>query len=195
MTTNTVVLPSGLFLTPDFITIDEERELISWLAQQEWSTELSRRTQHYGYQYNYTSRSVQPTVPLTGPLLQLQQKFGTAGHNLTQCIVNEYYRAQGIAPHIDLNIFGPVIIGVSLGADTVMSFERPTGSGVESFDCFLPRRSLLMLTGEARSHWKHGISKKVTYRDEYDNKITKAADYHRISCTFRSVIDNSHASW
>jgi alkylated DNA repair dioxygenase AlkB len=190
MTTITTVLPSGLFLTPDFITEAEERELVLWLDQQPWSTELSRRTQHYGYQYNYTNRSIQVTVPLTGPLSQLQQKFGAAGHNLTQCIVNEYYRDQGIAPHIDLNIFGPVIVGVSLGADAVMSFERSTNNNMESFECFLPRRSLLMLTGEARSQWKHSISKRVTYLDSTGHKINKDINYRRISCTFRSVIDN-----
>ena len=188
MTTITTVVPEGLFLTPDFITEAEELELISWLDQQRWSTELSRRTQYYGYQYNYTSRSVQTTVALSGPLLQLQQKFAAGGHNnLTQCIVNEYYRDQGIAPHIDLNIFGPIIIGVSLSADTVMSFERCMNNGTEVFDCFLQRRSLVMLTGEARSQWKHSISRKVTYYDEHGIKITKPGDYRRISCTFRSV--------
>lgn len=187
-TINTV--PVGLFLTPDFITQAEEQELISWVDQHPWSSELSRRTQHYGYQYDYTHRNIQPTVPLSGPLLQLQQKFVAAGYNnLTQCIVNEYYRDQGIAPHIDRNIFGPIIIGISLSADTVMSFERSRNNVTETFECFLPRRSLLMLTDEARSEWKHGISKKVTYLHPTGYKVNKDTNYRRISCTFRSIVN------
>ena len=41
-----------------------------------------------------------------------------------QCIVNEYYHNQGISPHIDSDIFGSVILGVSIGDDAMMTFEQ-----------------------------------------------------------------------
>ena len=184
-----MAIPRGLFVTPNFITEAEEQQLISWLDTQPWSTELIRRTQHYGYQYGYSDGKLQPTTPIAGPLLMLQQRFTALGYTgMTQCIINEYFRAQGIAPHIDRGIFGPVIMGISLGADAVMNFERVTDNGVEYYDCFLPRRSLLMLSDEARQQWKHGLRKTVTYLDDQGNKIVKPNEYRRISCTFRSVL-------
>lgn len=179
------ILPEGLFVTPDFITEDEERELITWLDKQPWSTELSRRTQHYGYRYDYKNGGLGDAQPLDGPLLKFQQRLASIGYpGLTQCIANEYYRDQGIAPHIDRDIFGPIIMGLSLSADAIMLFERAD----ITYRCPLPRRSLLMLSGPARSEWKHSLSKNATYIDAKGNKVVKSLDYRRISCTFRSVI-------
>lgn len=181
----TLHVPEGLFVTHDFITEDEERTLIKWLDTQPWLTDLSRRTQHYGYKYSYTNRNLEYAEALSGPLLDLHNKFSKMGYpELTQCIVNEYYRNQGINPHTDRDIFGPIIMGVSLGADAVMTFDR----GIEHYNCFLPRRSLLMLSGPARDVWKHSLSQNVTYQGPNGNKVTKPQDYRRISCTFRSVI-------
>jgi len=44
-------LPPGLSLLRDFITPDEERMLLTYLARQEWRTDLRRRTIHYGGTY------------------------------------------------------------------------------------------------------------------------------------------------
>ena len=101
----------------------------------------------------------------------------------TQCIVNEYFRDQGIAPHIDNLGFGPIVIGISISADGVMIFEK----GTEIFECFLPRRSMVMLASDARYLWKHSISKRVTYLTDTQEKITKPKDYRRISLTFREL--------
>jgi len=181
----TNILPEGLFVTPNFITKDEEHELITWLDKQQWSTELSRRTQHYGYRYDYKNRGLGDALPLDGPLLKFQRRLVDIGYpGLIQCIANEYYRDQGIAPHIDRDIFGPIIMGLSLGADAVMLFEHAN----LTYRCELPRRSLLMLSGPARSEWKHSLSKNVAYIDAQGNKIVKPLDYRRISCTFRSVV-------
>lgn len=40
---------NGLTYIKDFITEDEELNLISFINSMEWNCELSRRTQHYGY--------------------------------------------------------------------------------------------------------------------------------------------------
>ena len=51
--------------------MDQEHNIINWLDQQPWSTSLSRRTQNYGYQYDYTRKNIhpEPTTPISGPLL------------------------------------------------------------------------------------------------------------------------------
>ncbi len=44
-------LPPGLSLLHEFITPDDERILLTFLARQEWRTDLRRRTIHYGGTY------------------------------------------------------------------------------------------------------------------------------------------------
>ena len=104
-----------------------------------------------------------------------------------QCIINEYYRNQGISPHIDNLSFGPTIIGISIGADVGMTFDRNTKDSTETFECFLPQRSMMMMTGPARYEWKHSISKCVTYVTPEGKKIKKPDTYRRISLTYREL--------
>lgn len=182
------MIPQGLSLQPNVITGQKEKEIIAWLDNQTWSTELSRRTQHYGYNYNYKSKDLTPGAPIEGPLLEIAQTIENAGlMKPVQCIVNEYYRNQGIAPHIDKLSFGPTIIAISIGADVVMSFNR----NAETFDCFLPQRSMMMMTGSARYEWKHSIPKCVTYLTPEGKKIKKPDAYRRISLTYRELASNT----
>jgi len=179
------IIPEGLALQPTIISCDKEKEIISWLDSRSWSNTLSRRTQHYGFEYNYKSKNLLSGPKLEGPILEIAEIIKKAGlMDPDQCIVNEYYRNQGISPHIDSLIFGPVIIGVSISCDGVMIFER----NQEKFECFLPQRSLIMLSGPARYEWKHSIDKKISYIDNYGNKITKSTDYRRISLTYRESL-------
>ena len=100
-------IPEGLSLQQDVITVDKEAEIISWLDSRPWSTEISRRTQHFGYDYNYKHKHVTPGPALEGPILEIAQMIQRSGlMTPVQCIVNEYYRDQGIAPHIDSLLFG-----------------------------------------------------------------------------------------
>ena len=172
----------GLILITDFIDEVSETTLLSLIDQQSWNTKLSRRTQHYGYEYNYSGRSVHketaapiPTEFLLPGLAEYLQP--------TQAIVNEYVGNQGIGPHIDHKLFGPVIASLSLGAPTSMLFNHE-GKGVQ---VFLPRRSLLILSGAARSNWKHSIPANKSYKNEHGVAVKKDANYRRVSITYRTV--------
>lgn len=57
----------GLYLARDFVTRSEERALLAAIDSSKWSDALSRRVQHYGYRYDYRSRSIDETHAL-GPL-------------------------------------------------------------------------------------------------------------------------------
>jgi alkylated DNA repair dioxygenase AlkB len=195
---DSIVVPQGLSLQPDVITSETEANIISWLDNRTWSTEISRRTQHFGFEYNYTHKDLRPGSPLEGPILEIAHKIEKLGlMNPTQCIVNEYYRNQGIAPHIDNLVFGPTIISLSIGSDGVLEFTRKNSNNLinenqetlrtDKFECFLPRRSMMMITGPARYEWRHGIDKKVTFSDPDGQKIIKAPDYRRISLTYREL--------
>lgn len=178
------MVPKGLFLNCEVISVETEAEIVAWLDSRTWSNDISRRTQQFGYDYNYRSKTVNPITPMTGPILELAEKIKSWGvMQPVQCIVNEYYRAQGIAPHIDSQMFGNKVISISLNANGVIIFQRT----LDRFECFLPRRSLVLLQDEARYHWTHTIEKKVNYTDPQGNIVNKPQDYRRISLTYREL--------
>lgn len=180
--------PEGLYFNPDFISLEEEAELLKWLDSHKWenvnkSNPKSRRVQQYGYGYGYRSHSLTPGPPMEGPILDLANRMKATGFiEPIQCIVNEYYRDQGIAAHIDSKNFGPTVFNVSMGAPAILKFKRDG----EVFDCYLPPRSLVVMTGEARYSWTHEISSNLTYMHK-GKKITKPLDYRRISLTYREL--------
>jgi alkylated DNA repair dioxygenase AlkB len=167
----------GLTLTLDYIT--PEKELITFIDSKPWSNKLSRRTQHYGYEYNYRSTDVKKTQPLSGPILELGSKLISG--NL-QCIVNEYIQNQGISPHVDSFNFGPVIYSLTLGSPCNMELTK----GRQKKVLLLRPRSLLKLSGEARYQWKHSIPKSATYT-KGRLIVSKLPSYRRVSVTYRTV--------
>ena len=48
----------GLIYEPDFVAEEEETNLLAWIDGAEWSTELRRRVQHYGWRYDYRKRQI-----------------------------------------------------------------------------------------------------------------------------------------
>lgn len=168
----------GLFYIPKWLTKDEQSSLVSAIDGNPWCHDLKRRTQHYGYKYDYTKRAIDDSMKL-GPLpdflnpwvAQLKD-IGLFSDLPDQAIVNEYTRGQGIAPHTDcIPCFDSTIVSVSLLGSCFMQFGGPAG---EFFSVQLEPGSLLALTGEARWKWTHGI------------KTVKAE--RRLSVTFRKVL-------
>ena len=162
----TSVFAQGAVIVPDFVTPAEEARILRRIGEAPWLAELSRRVQHYGYRYDYrgASRPV-PAAPFPrwAEVMadRLRERFG--GALPVQCIVNEYRPGQGIGMHADHADFGPVVASLSLADDWPMQFRRRTvrpyardalpGDEV----AVLPRRSVLVLAGPARTAWMHGI--------------------------------------
>lgn len=183
-------IPPGLFVTLNFLTPQTEQALISEIDSMPWSGDLARRTQHYGYKYNYKSGNVTEKAPDMPPniaaLAAYIGQYGLFPKVPEQVIVGEYTRNQGIAAHVDSLNYGPVIVGVSLGEDTVIKFRnKQTG---EVFDVLVPHGSIYMMSGEARYNWTHEISKNVVYTVPGTQEIRKKGNnYRRISLTFRTL--------
>src|SRR4051794_10507896 len=95
-----LVIP-GLRCLPDFVVETDRAELLSLIDAQLWLTDLKRRVQHYGYRYDYRSRSVDPSMylgPLPDWLDRLARKMHDEGFGdevPDQVIVNEYQPGQG----------------------------------------------------------------------------------------------------
>ena len=193
--------PMGLEYHPDFLGASEEDELLAHIDDSEWLTDLSRRVMHFGYKYDYTSRSLDETArigPLPEWLAQLSNMVREAASEeakqsldphrpFEQAIINEYLPGQGIAPHIDRDCFGPIVATVSLGSAINMDF-RCDSAGGEYVQRLMPR-SLVLLHGDARFKWRHGIAKR--HSDTWNDQRTKRQ--RRVSITFRTIADTELA--
>lgn len=174
----------GLRLLPAFVDEAEAAGLVAAIDAAPWRDDLKRRVQHYGYRYAYAARRIDVSMAL-GPLpawvLAIAARVEGVGFAAApdQVIVNEYLPGQGISGHIDcLPCFGPTIASLSLLAGTTMTF---TGPGAAKVDVWLPARSLVVLSGPARTTWKHAIAGR---RGDPGH----GPRGRRLSLTFRTVI-------
>ncbi|KAL6985561.1 tRNA (carboxymethyluridine(34)-5-O)-methyltransferase [Sarracenia purpurea var. burkii] len=164
----------GLYLWHDFITATEEEELLAAVDDRPWKSLAKRRVQHYGYEFLYE--------------------------------INEYPSGVGLSPHIDTHsAFEGLIFSLSLAGPCIMEFRKHsegvwlpnhdsgTGSNMEfpnSYSNFvrraiyLPPRSMLLLSREARYAWHHYIPHHKVDLVK-DNMVRRGS--RRVSFTFRKV--------
>ncbi len=184
------VIP-GLTLVSDYLSFDDQSRLLTIVDQGVWLTDLKRRVQHYGYVYNYKKRQLDPSMYL-GALPDWAQSLaerlyadGFAPALPDQVIVNEYQPGQGIAPHVDcVPCFADTILSISLGSACVMDFT-PLKRKRDAIHALLQAGCLLVMQGEARYDWKHGIAARK--RDLIEGQIIERQ--RRVSLTLRKVID------
>ena len=174
---------NGLIYLPQYISPTHHDWLLDQIDKQTWDTGLQRRVQHYGYRYDYKARKVTPEMYLgelpewLGRIARQLHDDGLIEEIPDQVIINEYEPGQGIAPHVDCEpCFGHRIFSVSLGGPTVMHFSHPEH---ETVQVLLEPRSLMMIYGEARYNWKHGIPARKS-----DNGVLRT---RRVSLTLRKV--------
>lgn len=167
------VKPQGLGYFPNYITEEEETELLNNVNSGEWSNELSRRVQHFGYKYDYRTRalgpSIQPLPDWSTPLLERTE------FTAQQLIINEYTPGQSIGRHTDSNVFDTPILIVSLGSHCTMVFRK----AARTYSILLERRSLVVMDGECRWYWTHEIVPRT-----HDNLKARTT---RVSLTFRKI--------
>ena len=182
----------GLVYKPDFITEEEETKLLACIDGAEWSSELRRRVQHYGWRYDYKQRQIDESMRL-GELPEWARELGRRLVNEglmrdlpDQVIVNEYCGKQGISRHIDQpRSFAEHVATISLRETWGMVFRR-RGSK-EKVEKPLERRSVAVLTGDARYKWTHEIPNRANEPRMEQGKRKRVIRTRRISLTFRTV--------
>ena len=177
-----MIIP-GLVYIPNFISDMQQQYIAADIDNHSWSSELSRRVQHYGYKYDYKNRSVDESMRVDDLLPWMKvygQKFvdrGLFSDVPDQAIINEYKIGQGIGKHIDCQpCFNDTIASLSLLSGCIMEFSRSE----EVLELYLEPKSLLVISAEARYNWFHGIPAR-----RFDHGVARA---RRISVTFRNVI-------
>ena len=181
-----------------FLTDEESQDLLATINKCDWMNDLKRRVQHYGWKYDYSSRSLSENQRI-GDLPEFLGDWATRLYERgwfdavpDQVIVNEYRPGQGIAPHVDRDCFGPTVATLSLGDAWPMEFApanryRSRGSQGsatgEKFELILDVGWILVLRGAARTDWTHGIAA----RGKDGRGRNRRPRQTRVSVTFRTV--------
>lgn len=177
--------PNGLIYVPDFITEQEEAELLSRFGEIEFydfvlqGVAAKRKVRHYGYSYEFYSPAVDPADPFPEWLISLRDRAAPIANlhpfQLAQALLAKYDPGAGIGWHRDAPAFGPTVVGISFGASETMRFRREFEDHFEMYKHELARRSLYVLSGAARAVWQHSLPPVQT---------------QRYSITFRTVKEN-----
>lgn len=153
-----------------------------------------RIVKHYGFEFLYGTNNVDASKPLSRkipnscsilwPRLQANITALQSRSEPEQLTVNIYQPGQGIPPHVDTHsAFLDPICSLSLGSEVVMEFRQPTsGSHV---NVLLPRRSMLIISGESRYGWTHGITPRKFDIVQALSGLSLSKRSQRFSFTFR----------
>ncbi|KAI5730157.1 hypothetical protein M8J76_010619 [Diaphorina citri] len=188
-------MPLGLILLPDFISDEEEKCFSKYMTPTSDTALKHRQVKHYGYEFRYGTNDVDVDHPLDTPVpeefnilfdrLKDQGLLSVDMPYPQQLTINQYLPGQGIPPHVDTHSpFGDVIISLSLLSDVIMEFRDTKDIHLP---VLLPRRSLLLLTGDSRYGWTHGITPRKLDVVQTAQGVTVRQRELRLSCTFRWV--------
>jgi alkylated DNA repair dioxygenase AlkB len=162
-------LPAGLTYRAEFISRDEEHELLELIrelplreAQYQQYT-ARRRTVNYGFAYDFTHQRKNPAPPIPEFLSPLRERAAqwaaVAPDEFVQALIAEYSPGTPLGWHRDVPDF-ELIVGISLGGVARIRFrpypwkpERRT----EVFALELEPRSAYILRDAARWGWQHSI--------------------------------------
>ena len=186
----------GLEYREDFITPDQEAALIDELQAMDlapfrfhgWTG--NRKTQSYGWRYDFDDASFQPSEPIPQGLEPVRDKAaavaGVKPDDIAHALIARYDPGAGIGWHKDRSVFDRVV-GVSLGSPATLRFRQRQASGFRRFSLPVEPRSAYLLSGEARHDWEHRIVPgdelrfSITFRTLSDLGRRKATEAQRSS--------------
>jgi DNA oxidative demethylase len=159
-------LPPGLVFVPEFLTLNEENNLLSFIETIVFRTiqmrgvTAKRRIKQFGWHYSFESYRLTSTDPIPGEFTEIGVRSAAhAGIDPAQwaeALVTEYSAGSGIGWHRDAPAFG-VVAGISLSGTSRMRFQTGEGDTRMTSAVELPPRSLYVLNGEVRTKWQHMI--------------------------------------
>lgn len=166
-------LVAGLRYEEELIRSDQERSLLERLGALELAPFRfhgwlgNRKTQSFGWRYDFDDASFAPTEPIPDWLQPLREQAaafgGLAAEDFAHVLLARYDPGAGIGWHRDRDVFEKVV-GISLGTPATLRFRRRTGTGFRRANLEVMPRSAYLLAGEARHDWEHSISPGQTLR-------------------------------
>ena len=160
-------LVSGLRYAEEVISAAEERNLLDrliplnlapfrfhgWLG--------NRRTQSFGWRYDFDDASFTPAEPIPGWLEPLRSRAasfaGLQPNDFVHVLIARYDPGAGIGWHRDRDVFDKVV-GISLNTPATLRFRQRTPDGFRRAKLEVAPRSAYLLSGEVRHDWEHSIA-------------------------------------
>jgi alkylated DNA repair dioxygenase AlkB len=184
-------LVAGLDYRDDFISAAAQAELLQRLGSLELAPFRfhgwlgNRKTQSFGWRYDFDDASFTPADPLPGWLLPLRDKAAdfasVAPDEIAHVLLARYDPGAGIGWHRDRSVFEKVV-GVSLASPAKLRFRRRTPGGFQRASLEVQPRSAYLLTGEVRHDWEHSIAPgeqlrfSITFRTLSERGLRIAAE-------------------
>src|SRR5829696_7797762 len=160
-------LPDGFIYRPDFISVDEERQLLETIGGLEFhqvemrGVVARRRVIQYGWKYRFGDRTRLTSGPeIPEFLLPLRDRAAALApatpEALSEALLTEYQPGAPIGWHRDAPGFG-IVVGISLLAACRFRFRRGPERDSTRVTITLEPGSAYVLSGPARSEWQHSI--------------------------------------
>ncbi|KAF7282445.1 hypothetical protein GWI33_002673 [Rhynchophorus ferrugineus] len=170
-------LPPGLIVLKDYITSSEEKNLLDMhnFTNQIDGNMKHRLVKHYGYEFRYDINNVDKDKPLN-------EKIPSQCDFLWERLSNERPEFKHFKPdQLTINFYSP-----GHGSSIVMDFKN----GDKHICVLLPQRSLLIMSGESRYDWNHGIvpRKFDVIKDPASGTYSCLKRGVRVSLTFRKIL-------
>lgn len=159
-------LIAGLRYAEAVISVAEEQALLERLTPIDLAPFRfhgwlgNRRTQSFGWRYDFDDASFSPTEPIPDWLQPLRERAasfaGMPADAFVQALVARYDPGAGIGWHRDRDVFDQVV-GISLATPATLRFRQRVGSGFRRAKLEVLPRSAYLLSGEVRHDWEHSI--------------------------------------
>lgn len=181
-------LPNGLLYRPEFISPEEEWQLIACCDTLPMKQarlrgrSAKRRYIHFGWEYNYLRDLFVQTDPLPkflNPFVRRIAKWlDIPRDRIVEALILEYPPGAAIGWHVDRERFEH-IIGISFGGWCTMRWRKSyIKERDEILKVDLEPRSAYIMQKELRWKWQHSVPKTKT---------------HRYSITFRTIYPGTMA--
>jgi alkylated DNA repair dioxygenase AlkB len=174
-------LIDGLVYREDLLSLREHDDLIAHVSAidlapfQFHGWEGKRRTQSFGWRYDFNDASFMRADPFPDWLLPIRDKAaafsGLQPDAFVHALLARYDPGAGIGWHRDRPVFEQVV-GISLGSPAILRFRQRTASGFRRATLDLEPRSAYLLAGPVRHDWEHSIA---------------PGEVQRFSITFRTL--------
>ena len=164
------LLPEGFYYYPDFISREQEQQLLATIQQLELHAMLfqgytaKRKVASFGYDYNFSTRQLTKGLPIPENFNWLIDKVAVhmsiSKEQIAEVLVTEYPVGSVINWHRDAPPFES-IAGISLAADCIFKlrpYEKSLRSGKAVHSFPVHQRSLYIMQGSARSDWEHSTA-------------------------------------
>jgi alkylated DNA repair dioxygenase AlkB len=176
-------LIAGLSYRPDLLPQQEHDELLRQISALDLAPfqfhgwEGKRRTQSFGWRYDFNDASFTPADPFPEWLMPVRARAAELAEvepdAFVHALLARYDPGAGIGWHRDRPVFDTVV-GISLGSTAVLRFRQRTATGFLRAKLQVEPRSAYLLSGPARHDWEHSIA---------------PSEQQRFSITFRTLSD------